>query len=435
MNWLADNNIIHYEFGEYNVFYSPIGRCYVIATKEQYVEFIKNGSYGDIFSRLVDYVPLAQQHKVREPKDYTLLTVLPNNMCNFSCSYCYSAKGRNNDQLSQPSLRIAIDYFFASKSDNFTRPLTISFMGGGEPMLSWNVVKYGVLYARGIAQNKGYKLNIRIITNGSILKDEHLQFIKEQDIDISVSYEIIPEIQELQRKHYAIVSSNINRLIDHGIPVQLNATITPLNVDRITEMIEIINRDYPAVRNIMFEPVVSEEMFEIPDDMHLFYQRYLDGFIKGRVLADGYNIALTSFAYLRTIFPLERACPGEFCVTANGDITGCYCVDSDRFPLFKQTKYGSINDSEIVFDKNQFENLMGYNVYSKDECQDCEVRWNCGGGCFHQYNTYSKPYRDEVCQFTKNFVKHIVEYKVNKVLQRNNIEDIQRRPIYFKEEL
>ena len=132
---------------------------------------------------------------------------------------------------------------------------------------------------------------------------------------------------------------------------------------------------------------------------------------------------------------MERACPGEFCVTANGDITGCYCVDSDRFPLFKQTKYGSINDSEIVFDKNQFENLMGYNVYSKDECQDCEVRWNCGGGCFHQYNTYSKPYRDEVCQFTKNFVKHIVEYKVNKVLQRNNIEDIQRRPIYFKEEL
>ena len=40
MNWLADNNITKYKFGEYNVFYSPIGRCYVVATEEQFYEFI-----------------------------------------------------------------------------------------------------------------------------------------------------------------------------------------------------------------------------------------------------------------------------------------------------------------------------------------------------------------------------------------------------------
>ncbi|MBO7189926.1 MAG: radical SAM protein [Alistipes sp.] len=433
MSWLADNNITQYKFEEYNVFYSPIGRCYVVATEEQFFEFISKGLYKEIFSLLADYVPIDQQRKVRTPKDYTLLTVLPNNMCNFSCSYCYSAMGRNKDQLSPSILKKAIDYFFESKDDKFDRPLTISFMGGGEPMLSWDVVKFGVLYARQLSISKNIKLNIRIITNGSILNDEHLQFIKEQHIDVSVSFEIIPEIQALQRKHNEIVTANINRLISFGIPVQLNATITPINVNRITEMVEIVNRDYSAVKNIMFEPVVAETMFATPEDMRQFYQQYIEGFIQGRILADKYNISLTSFAYLRTIFPLERACPGEFCITAKGDITGCYCVDSEMMPLFDMTKYGSINDN-IIFDESKYRNLINNNVYSKPECADCEVRWNCGGGCFHQYNTYGKPYRDEACKFTKDFVKRIVEYKVNRMLQYNNKRDTNQ-PIYFKEEL
>lgn len=434
MDWLADNNITMYKFGEYSVFYSPIGRCYVVATEEQFYEFIKKNSYKEIFSHLVDYIPLDQQRKVRAPKDYTLLTVLPNNMCNFSCSYCYSALGRNNDQLSPHHLRKAIDYFFESKDEGFNRPLTISFMGGGEPMLSWDIVKYGIIYARKLSQLNSIKLNIRIITNGSIIKEEHLRLIKEQNVGVSVSFEIIPEIQAMQRKYNDIVTTNIKRLINFGIPVQLNATITPINVGRITEMIEIVNRDYSAVKNIMFEPVVAEAMFATPEAMRQFYQQYIDGFIQGRVLADKYNIDLTSFAYLRTIFPLERACPGEFCITAKGDITGCYCVDSERMQLFETTKYGSVSNTDIVFDEVKYRNLLNNNVYSKAECAECEVRWNCGGGCYHQYNTYSKPYRDEVCKFTKDFVKHIVEYKVKKKLLQTDW-NYTKQPVYFKEEL
>ncbi|MBQ1201186.1 MAG: hypothetical protein IIX59_04340 [Alistipes sp.] len=64
MNWLADNNITKYKFGEYNVFYSPIGRCYVVATEEQFSEFINKKSYKEIFAHLVDYVPIDQQRKV-----------------------------------------------------------------------------------------------------------------------------------------------------------------------------------------------------------------------------------------------------------------------------------------------------------------------------------------------------------------------------------
>jgi hypothetical protein len=55
-------------------------------------------------------------------------------------------------------------------------------------------------------------------------------------------------------------------------------------------MVEIVNRDYSAVKNIMFEPVVAETMFATPEDMRQFYQQYIEGFIQGRILADKYNM-------------------------------------------------------------------------------------------------------------------------------------------------
>ena len=252
MDWLKDNNIIKYGYGEYFILYSPIGRCYVVATQDQYDRFRSTGEYQEIFCHLAEYIPIARQPKVRAPKDYTLLTVLPNNMCNFSCYYCYSAKGRNNSQLELKNLKVAIDYFFSNKETIPQKTLTISFMGGGEPMLSWDCVESGILYARKMAKEKSRRLNIRIITNGSILDNKHLQFFKDNSVDVSVSFEILPEIQDSQRKHYELVSSNIKRLIDYGIPLQINSTITKENVHRMEEMIERTVAHYPAVKNLMF---------------------------------------------------------------------------------------------------------------------------------------------------------------------------------------
>lgn len=435
MDWLKQYDVVRYSMGDLEIYYSPIGRCYVLAYPGQFDQFINQGQYKEVFTSLSDYVPIAAQRKVKAPKDYTLLTVLPNNICNFSCSYCYSARGRNGAQLPKESLDVAIKYFFESKPLGFTRPLTISFMGGGEPMLSWEVVREGIEYAKKLSQDKGSHLNIRIITNGSVLDEKQLAFIQQEDIAVSVSFEIIPEIQNLQRKHYDEVYGNICRLLQYGISVQVNATITPSNVERIVEMVEILHSRFPAIHNAMFEPVVGESLFSSPLAMRTFYTHYVEQYIAARKLADQYGIDLTSFAYLRTVFPLERACPGEFCITANGDITGCYCVATKNDPLFIYTKYGTVKQNHIEFDVNQYKRLLDWNVYSREECTDCAVKWNCGGGCFHQYQSYSKPYRDEICFFTKQFVEHIVKYKVEKLMYRQYGDKGAQLPVLLKEEL
>ncbi len=411
MEWNKDKSIVRYEYGNRNIFYSPIGRCMVLAEEGQ--------EASPIFQALTDYVPIHLQKKVRKPEDYTLLTVLPNNTCNFSCSYCYSASGRNKSVLEWEKLRVAIDYFINSKPDGFSKPLSISFMGGGEPMLSWDTVKNAILYAKESASVRGFRLRISLITNGSILTDDIVGFLIDNEINVSVSFEILPEIQNLQRKNYELVSGNILKLCSAGIPVQLNSTITKANVERMTEMLQTVTHEFPEVKNLMFEYATGEALYDSPEDLRSFFNSYIKGFHKCLMLAEEHDIELTSFAFLRTVYPLERACPGEFCITADGFITGCYCVGSPLEKLFGKTKYGTVTADGIEFDLNVYESLINENLYSKAECEECPVKWNCGGGCFHQFNTHSKAFRDVICDFTREFVKMITIYRIKRYMLKH----------------
>ena len=180
----------------------------------------------------------------------------------------------------------------------------------------------------------------------------------------------------------------------------------------MTEMINVLHDNYPQVKNVMFEPVTGQELFSSALEMREFYDTYVDQFLSCLRLTDTLGLALTSFAYLRTIFPLERACPGELCITADGYFTGCYCVSSPKERLFSQTCYGRVDHDNVVFDMERYQALKAHDVYERGECQDCEVKWNCGGGCYYQFASYSDSYRSEVCRFTKQFVENLVRYKV-----------------------
>ena len=420
-DWLEKNSIYRYAWKDgLDIFYSPIARRYVVATDKQFMAFVSERRYLDVFMALADYVPISLQSKVKYPSDYTLLTVLPNNVCNFSCNYCYSAAGRNGSFLSESQLRAAIDYFIKSKPEGFLRPLTVSYMGGGEPMLSWPLVCKGVVYAKDQAASRGLHLHHRIITNGSILDQSSLSFFKAHKIDVSVSFEILRDIQNLQRKNFEVVDGNIRKLIENGINVQINATITPANVERMSEMIKCLLSDYSQVKSVMFEPVIGQQLFPTPDDMKCFYEIYTNQFMACLRCADENNVRLTSFAYLRTIFPLERACPGELCVTADGQFTGCYCISSPREALFNQARYGMVDeDNNVRFDMDRYEKLKAHNVYKRAECLSCKVKWNCGGGCFYQYASYDEAYRHEVCKFTCSFIKNVLCYKVEQRMPDN----------------
>ena len=286
MDWLDDKNIFRYEYGKYKVLYSPIARSIAL------VENFSAKGYHEALRVLTNYIPISQQKKVKDPKDYTLLTVLPNNTCNFSCSYCYSAAGRNRSVLSLKKLFAAIKYFIISKPKGFDKPLSISFMGGGEPMLSWDNVKAGICFSESLAEERGVQLNISVITNGSIVNQECIDFFLQHNINISVSFEILPEVQNAQRRNFDLVRQNLQTLYMADIPLQLNATITPLNVSRMSEMFIKAVSDFPKIKSLMFEPATGEDIYGSVENIRKFYQTYVTEFRHCLSLADEYSINL-----------------------------------------------------------------------------------------------------------------------------------------------
>lgn len=407
------------------ILYSPIARKILLLEKEE-AECLCEGSSDKVkkttlsaFERLMDYVPVAEQPKVRFPADYTLLTVLPTNKCNFGCSYCYAAAGRDNSTIELPRLQRAIDYFFDSKPAGFNRPLTISFMGGGEPLMATDIVREAVAYARQKAMEKLQKLNIRIITNGSMVDNDFIEFCKSQKVEVSVSFDVVKDVQNVQRGEYDTVVRNLTTMCDAGLSVQVNTTITPLNVAQMQGMLETIHEKWPEINAVMFEPVTGRLGMD-NEGLGRFLETYRKNFVSCMNKADEYGMSMTSFAYLRTVFPLDRACPGELCVTSHGDITGCYCVGSPKAPLYEETKYGEVDDRKVTFDEERYRRLMKENVYNLPECADCKVKWNCGGGCYYQRHLYDADYHELQCNFTRNFVEDIIRYRVERYIKEKH---------------
>lgn len=414
MNWINKGEIIVYEGNSSDevILYSPLARKQELLSSEKYKKIMALDDAPEDLHHLGDYIPFDLRPHVESPEDYTLLTVLPNNRCNFSCSYCYSAGCRNSDEMDLNKLKKCIDYFIKSKRNKpGRRNIAVSFMGGGEPMLSWKVVREAVAYSENVAASENVMVSFRIITNGSVLTGEQIEFIRQHNVGISISFEVLEDIQNMQRKHFNLVSENLTKALDAGIDTQLNVTVTPHNVDRIEETYNALRHRYPKVRHAMFEPVTSQDMFPTPEDMASFYEKYTSGFINILVKGKSEGVEITSFPYLRTVFPLKRACPGEFCITAEGNLTGCYCVSTPDHALFKSTCYGNVDADSINIDLDKYNELLSCNVNSKPECKRCAVRWNCGGGCYHQFNTYDKEYCDVVCEFTRRFVYEVIKFR------------------------
>jgi len=406
--------------------YSPITRKAVwidfeTANRIENEDLI-NDQLQKVIDELTDFIPLKYQTcKVRQVKDYPLLTVLPNQKCNLSCSYCYSAKGRSNTELDSQILKNTIDFFIDSKEHN--KPLSISYMGGGEPMLSWPLVSESILYAKKTALSLNKKIDFTIITNGTIITNSIIDFIIENEVNISISFDIIKEIQNEQRGQYDQVVCSIRSLIAHGIIPQINSTITPKNVNRMLEMYLLLETQFPEIRNMMFEPVTASELFLEAKYLACFLKEYTRSFLAIDLLAREKDKSLTSFPYLRTVFPTERACAGEFCLTADGKLSGCYCITTPVDCAYDKCIYGEVlatNEGEnVVINRTILESLLNENVYSKTICNECCVKWNCGGGCFHLFNSYPQTLLEAFCDFTREYVQKVVLSRYERLYKKH----------------
>lgn len=385
--------------------YAPLKNKFFLATPDQVVAIekqIQDGKADNMLQQLLSSEPIESQEVSTDT--FCTLHLLLNEKCNFHCKYCYSAQGRSSAELTMEQIKPMIR-FFLSKERHAVNERTVMFMGGGEPMLSWPLLEETTLFAEQIAKEEGITLHLSLTTNGSIMDDHELSFLKEHNFTVQISFEILPDVQLAQRGSYTSVAENLQKLTEMGINNFVRSTITAENVDRIPEMVDYCHQHFPLVSKISCQQVVDPNYFTSSDIVDDFFSRYFKSFQEGTHRAETYGIALrSSSSHLLNYSRRERFCFNLLCLTPYGTLTLCPDVSSPNEPDYQSSVIGVLDGDVVSFNQEAFDQLTHGNIHTIDKCRTCYARWNCGSGCPSSRRVYSTTIFDAICDYYRKML-------------------------------
>lgn len=403
-----------WELPEHSVYviYAPLGGHISLATEETVRELVKCAE-GEVVKESVRKALAVFQatgkvpvhYLPKSPDELYQLDILCNYTCNFKCIYCYSAAGRSQGEVNFEDIRVVVDYLFKSgrKQEN---PYIINFSGGGEPLLSFPLIQKTVKYIHEIADNTKYKYNIGLVTNGSLITPEIIDYFTEWKVDMAVSFEILPDLQNKERGNYDKVAANIDMMLDREFPFGIRTTFTPESVSRMCEMIEEVHNRFPKLHKVVFDVVLAPSLFENPKQLEDYYDTFLTEYYKAKNLAFCYGIMLESVAVETLSMVRDRTCEGKIVLTPSGTISSCARVSSPREAQYHNYIYGEVKDGKLIFDKSKFKDILNaHNIYTQPECANCFAKWNCGGGCRLFHDSFDERFEKVRCAFVKKALR------------------------------
>jgi uncharacterized protein len=343
--------------------------------------------------------PIAEKPKRRIPLQTLVLNVT--SKCNLSCGYCYEyGEDRIVEQTTKPRFmneeiaRQSVDFMFAESDDSPTVNLTFF---GGETLMNFKVLKSALAYAKERASALGKEVNSSLTTNATLLREEVIDWIVENDVGVTVSIDGAREQQDKHRTFsngmgsYDIIVPHIKQLLarHRRRPVGARVTLTGQNLD----VVSIYKHLFEEIGfwEVGFAPVTTswQREYSIQDDG---FQTLLSGF--QTLAADFLQSALAGrrhgFSNVRDTLEelhkgMSKAYPcgaglGLMGVATDGDVALCH-----RFAGSNSHKLGTVFDG--VDHSRQDDFLTKHHIANKTDCSTCWARPLCAGGCYHEAHT------------------------------------------------
>ena len=165
-------------------------------------------------------------------KKISSLTLVLSDKCNFSCRYCPQQKGKNTLKLED------ILDFLDLLRPRLAGEVWLGFYGG-EPLLSWPLVKKTVAYAE---KNSKNKFRFTLTTNGSLVKKEHILFFKKHHFDLVLSYDGLAQKNRDARSLPAVEAALKNLQQHYPDGYTINSVFTPRTMPLLAASMEELLR-------------------------------------------------------------------------------------------------------------------------------------------------------------------------------------------------
>lgn len=360
-----------------------------------YINFVNRGYYiennidlcENYFSSLEEYMRYAKEESGFINAYYNITY-----RCNLNCTYCYAE--HNNE--------------FVTLEDNYSIIKNLLNIGiysitliGGEPFAH---PYFNKLFEEIV---KAPFNEISIITNGTLITDEFIEKYKNDNrIYIQISIDGISEEENAitrGKENFNKAYKNIIKLKEKGILVKVMKTITKENIEKCLPFYKFyknigIESGFFLVKkvNATLRPTI-EQMQKLMDDIYYETEESLEEVFNIIKFAD--NLMFGTKGY-----PIMHCGGGinTISISPNGDI----------YPCVKRTQkelvMGNILSEEGIKKYFQKRNQMLDNdlVINKALCNNCKIKFFCGGGCRAQ-NDYTGY---EIDGFDCNYYKLAFNY-------------------------
>ncbi len=320
----------------------------------------------------------------------TSVILLPTYQCNLKCIYCYAnSRPTFSSPMKYEIAKKSIDYVVSNAVKSGQPLVKLSFHGGGEPTIAWDLLKKSVNYARSLCETNEIKLITYITTNGVLTRNK-LEWIQDNISHIQVSIDGPESIQNFHRPKIngdgsfkevikTIEFFEINKC-DYG----LQTVITKHSVNKIEEILDFFD-SITDQKSIHIEPVFQCGRCLLTNTEEPGNNIFTRNFINGIKYAYKKKIKIHS-SLLRFNFFGHYFCGAggkNFFITPQGYITSCLEISSVDDKREKYFIYGYYNQGTKDFEINQsrLDYLQSRNIFNLIECQSCAFKWLCAGDC------------------------------------------------------
>lgn len=342
------------------------------------------------------------------------LCIIPSNICNLRCQYCYSKSGttNRNDYVDINNIKKAIDEIFKNHhkfSSFYKKPINILFHGGGEPTYNWAVFKEIVEYIREQQSTFGIRVVLELLTNG-ILTNERSMWIGATFDEVVFSIDGIPEINDIMRPFpdgtpSTMIAMNSANIISKLTNVGVHSVVSNASKGKG----EVITRFF---------------LHNIPNIKFIHYERY-------RTTRRGRNNAfdLSNNDFIDFVFDsitvggrlikssiIDTSIKKYYCRSCNGNMIYCFpnnmislCNEHDDGMFVIGDYIGGININKELYQKNK---KYLKELHRNMQCENCLAFPFCRGGC-RSFYLQCDDYKKNWCEMFSNALIRLFEYKLS----------------------
>jgi uncharacterized protein len=315
--------------------------------------------------------------------------------CNLDCSYCYyreSLEGtRVRRRMEDPVLAAFMRQYMEYVAD--VRVASFAWQGG-EPTLAGIEFFERVVALEAGSAPAGTTIANALQTNAVLLDDRWGEFLRQYSFLVGVSLDGPEEVHDSLRRDqgghgsFRRVMAGIEVLRKHQVEFNLLCVVGPHNAMRARDLMRFFLGE--GFTHIQFIPAMSFQSVE-PDVpatylitaeeygdflVELFDEWYQQGF--PTVSVRTFDAIIQSYLGM----PSDLCVYGERCdsgivVECNGDIYPC------DFYVHPSRRLGNVmkHSLESILEKPERAAFIARKLSLSPQCEGCEWRWVCRGGC------------------------------------------------------